>query len=79
MEKVYLSGIVSKTGKGLGWFVEYGAVAAPLPVCHPFMPASLSFLLPEDIHIRSAKKKPTFRYGSELLFSRKGSLWAHNT
>ncbi len=88
MEKVYLSGIVSKTGKGAAtapystnhpWFVEYGAVAAPLPVCHPFMPASLSFLLPEDIHIRSAIKKPTFRYGSELLFSRKGSLWAHNT
>ncbi|WP_258814592.1 hypothetical protein, partial [Klebsiella pneumoniae] len=67
-----------RTFPNQGWFVEYGAVAAPLPVCHPFMPASLSFLLPEDIHIRSAKKKPTFRYGSELLFSRKGSLWVHN-
>ncbi|HBW8393564.1 TPA: hypothetical protein MFL87_006219 [Klebsiella pneumoniae] len=62
----------AKDSTNQGWFVEYGAVAAPLPVCHPFMPASLSFLLPEDIHIRSAKKKPTFRYGSELLFSRKG-------
>ena len=73
-----LSGKPAKDSTNQGWFVEYGAVAAPLPVCHPFMPASLSFLLPEDIHIRSAKKKPTFRYGSELLFSRKGSLWVHN-
>ncbi|MDZ0958257.1 hypothetical protein M2T00_27440, partial [Klebsiella pneumoniae] len=71
--------LLIRTFPNQGWFVEYGAVAAPLPVCHPFMPASLSFLLPEDIHIRSAKKKPTFRYGSELLFSRKGFLWAHNT
>ncbi len=62
----------AKDSTNRGWFVEYGAVAAPLPVCHPFMPASLSFLLPEDIHIRSAIKKPTFRYGSELLFHEKG-------
>ncbi|MDY1815239.1 hypothetical protein RKK42_26395 [Klebsiella pneumoniae] len=47
----------AKDSTNQGWFVEYGAVAAPLPVCHPFMPASLSFLLPEDIHIRSAKKE----------------------
>ncbi len=35
------------------------------------MPASLSFLLPEDINIRSAKEA-TFRYGGELLFHEKG-------
>jgi hypothetical protein len=61
MEKVNLSGIVSKTGKGFnlpGWFVEYGAVAAPLPVCHPIMLASLSFLHLKtstyDLQIRSS-------------------------
>lgn len=40
-----------------GWFVEYGAVAAPLPVCHPIMLASLSFLHLKtstyDLQIRS--------------------------
>ncbi len=61
------------------WFVEYGAVAAPLPVCHPIMLASLSFLLPKDIHIRSANKKPGFHYGSELLFTGKGSRQMHKT
>lgn len=71
-----MSGKPAKVSTNRGWFVEYGAVAAPLPVCHPFMPESLSFLLPEDIHIRSAKKKSTFRYGSELLFHEKGSLGA---
>ncbi|HBR2675068.1 hypothetical protein AAHV46_26710 (plasmid) [Klebsiella pneumoniae] len=61
MEKVNLSGIVSKIGKGFnyqGWFVEYGAVAAPLPVCHPIMLASLSFLHLKtstyDLQIRSS-------------------------
>lgn len=73
-----MSGKPAKDSTNQGWFVEYGAVAAPLPVCHPFMPASLSFLLPEDIHIRSAKKKPTFRYGSELLFHERVSLGAQS-
>ncbi|HIE6833656.1 TPA: hypothetical protein ACXONG_005023, partial [Klebsiella pneumoniae] len=41
-----------------GWFVEYGAVAAPLPVCHPIMLASLAFLHLKtstyDLQIRSS-------------------------
>lgn len=66
----------AKDSTNQGWFVEYGAVAAPLPVCHPFMPASLSFLLPEDINIRSAKRSPHFVMGVNYFFTKRVSLGA---
>lgn len=47
-----------------------------MPVCHPFMPESLSFLLPEDIHIRSAKRSPHFVMGVNYFFTKRGSLGA---
>ena len=82
MEKVNLSGIVSKTGKGFNlpgvvcWIWSSSSPFAGLSsyhACITFLPA------PKDIHIRSANKKLRFHYGSELLLTINGSRQMHKT